>query len=53
VEEEKNDVQGRGSALVAWDKICRPKDQGGLGVLNLEVQNKALLLKNLDKLYND
>jgi hypothetical protein len=51
VEEEKNDVQGRGSALVAWDKICRPKDQGGLGVLNLEVQNKGLLLKNLDKLY--
>jgi hypothetical protein len=47
-----NDVQARGNALVAWNKICRPKKQGGLGVLNLEVQNNALLLKNLDKFFN-
>ena len=45
---KNNDVQVKGSALVAWTKVCRPKEQGGLGVLNLEVQNKALLLKNLD-----
>jgi hypothetical protein len=37
---------------VAWSKICRPKEQGGLGVLNLTIQNKALLLKNLHKFYN-
>ena len=49
---KNNDVQVKGSALVAWTKICRPKNQGGLGVLNLEVQNKALLLKNLDKFFN-
>jgi hypothetical protein len=34
-------------------KICRPKEQGGLGVLNLDVQNKTLLLKNLHKFYNN
>jgi hypothetical protein len=28
-----------------WGVICRPKDQGGLGVLNLELQNKCLLSK--------
>jgi hypothetical protein len=46
------DVQAKGSALVSWKKICRPKEQGGLGVLNLDVQNKTLLLKNLHKYYN-
>jgi hypothetical protein len=34
------------------EKICRPKAQGGLGVLDLNIQNKALLLKNLHKFYN-
>lgn len=50
---KNNDVQAKGTALVAWSKIARPKDQGGLGVLNLEAQNKALLLKNLHKFYNN
>jgi hypothetical protein len=50
---KKNEVQANGSALVAWKKICRPKDQGGLGVLNLDIQNKALLLKNLHKFFNN
>jgi hypothetical protein len=43
----------RGNVLVAWKKVCRPKEQGGFGVLNLEVQNQALLLKNLDTFYNN
>jgi hypothetical protein len=47
------DVQAKGNALVSWKKIYRPKEQGGLGVLNLDIQNKALLLKNLDKFYNN
>jgi hypothetical protein len=34
---------------MVWTKICRPKNQGGFGVLNLEVQTNALLLKNLQK----
>jgi hypothetical protein len=49
---KNQDVQARGNALISWDKICKPKNQGGLGVLNLSIQNKALLLKNLDKFYN-
>jgi hypothetical protein len=47
------EVQAKGSALVAWKKICKPKEQGGLGVLNLDVQNKALMLKNLHKFFNN
>jgi hypothetical protein len=26
--------------LVKWKIICRPKDQGGQGILDLEIQNK-------------
>lgn len=29
--------------LVAWDKVCVPKDQGGLGILDLKFMNKVLL----------
>jgi hypothetical protein len=30
---------------VKWDQICLPKEQGGLGVKNLALFNKALLGK--------
>jgi hypothetical protein len=50
---KNTDVQAKGNALVSWKKICRPKEQGGLGVLNLDIQNKTLLLKNLDKFFNN
>jgi hypothetical protein len=36
--EEKSDVQAKGTALVAWKQICRPKDQGGFGFLDLSIQ---------------
>jgi hypothetical protein len=32
--------------------VCRPKDKGGLGIVNLEIQNDALLLKHLFKIFN-
>ena len=32
--------------------VCRPKDSGGLGVLNLRIHDDALLLKYLHKFYN-
>ncbi|VFQ82076.1 unnamed protein product [Cuscuta campestris] len=32
---------------VAWDDICKPKDEGGLGIRNSFVWNQALLTKNL------
>jgi hypothetical protein len=38
--------------LAKWGIICRPKDQGGLGVLNLELQNKCLLSKWIFTLIN-
>ena len=32
-------------ALVAWDDICPPTDQGGLGVPHLNTMNVVLLTK--------
>ena len=33
--------------------MCRPKDQGGLGIEVLEIKNKCLLSKWLHKLLNE
>jgi hypothetical protein len=38
--------------LVAWEIVMKPKEKGRLGVLNLRLQNDALLLKHLHKFYN-
>lgn len=43
---------GTGHSLVVWPLVCRPKNKGGLGFLNLSVQNDALLIKHLQKFYN-
>lgn len=32
--------------------VCKPKDEGGLGVIDIEKQNKALILKNFHKFFN-
>jgi hypothetical protein len=32
--------------------VCKPKDNGGLGIVNFHKKNEALLLKNLDEFYN-
>ncbi|XP_057828531.1 uncharacterized protein LOC131039709 [Cryptomeria japonica] len=37
--------------LLAWDKICRPKEVGGAGIRDLVIQNKALGAKLIWKLY--
>jgi hypothetical protein len=47
-----NDTEKKGGNLVAWPVVMRPKEKGGLGVLNLRLQNDALLLKHLSKFYN-
>ena len=39
--------------LTKWNIICRPKDQGGLGVEVLELKNKILLCKWLFKILNE
>ena len=39
--------------LTRWSVLCCSKDQGGLGILNLDAQNKYLLSKWLFKLINE
>lgn len=39
-----------GDCQVAWPMVCRLKEEGGLGVIDVEVQNTCLLLKTVDKL---
>jgi hypothetical protein len=47
----KEDDSVSSHSLATWSLVCRPKKFGGLEDLNLELQNKALLLKKLHKLY--
>lgn len=39
-------------SLAAWGLVCRPKNKGGLGIMNLGIQNVALLLKHVNKFLN-
>ncbi|KAJ1702140.1 hypothetical protein LUZ63_001919 [Rhynchospora breviuscula] len=39
-----------GHCLVNWSKCCLPKENGGLGIISLDLQNQALLIKWLWKL---
>ena len=39
--------------LVAWGSVQAPKGRGGLGVKNLELQNKCLLMKFLNKFFSN
>jgi hypothetical protein len=39
-------------SLAAWELVCKPKLKGGLGIVNFQKQNAALLIKFLDKFYN-
>jgi hypothetical protein len=48
--DRENKIQRK--CLASWEMMCKPKDQGGLAILNLRVQNQALLMKNLHKFYN-
>jgi hypothetical protein len=45
-------LKKRDGNLVAWEVVMQPKEKGGLGVLNLRLQNDALLMKHLSKFYN-
>jgi hypothetical protein len=38
--------------LAAWKLATRPKENGGMGIINVATQNDALLLKNLHKFFN-
>jgi hypothetical protein len=39
--------------MVNWATVCKPKDQGGLGILNTKLMNIALLLKWVWKVYQE
>jgi hypothetical protein len=39
--------------LTRWNIICQPKEQGGLGIQNIDVQNRCLLSKWLFRLINE
>jgi hypothetical protein len=47
----KGDINRRGKCIVAWEAATKPKDQGGLGIIDIKSQNNALLMKFLDKFY--
>lgn len=47
-----SDLNERKPPKAAWKLVCVPKDEGGLGIIDIEKQNKALLLKNLHKFFN-
>ena len=47
-----NDERKKGGNLAAWPMVQNPKAKGGLGVINLRLQNDALLMKHLHKFYN-
>jgi hypothetical protein len=47
-----SDINKKGNCLAAWSKVQRPKSQGGLGVIDLATQNRALLLKHMHKFFN-
>ncbi|XP_074271598.1 uncharacterized protein LOC141595532 [Silene latifolia] len=40
-----NSADYRRVPLVAWDTVCRPKEEGGLGIKNQEMMNKAMIGK--------
>ncbi|GJV56857.1 RNA-directed DNA polymerase, eukaryota, reverse transcriptase zinc-binding domain protein [Tanacetum coccineum] len=37
----------KGKAKVTWKQICRPKDEGDMGIKSLEVWNEVLMTKHL------
>jgi len=47
-----SNINGRGAPKAAWEIVCKTKEKGGLGVINLHLQNQALLMKNLDNFFN-
>lgn len=47
-----SDINARKPPKAAYKMVCKPKDEGGLGVIDIEKQNKALLIKNFHKFFN-
>ncbi|WVZ49070.1 hypothetical protein U9M48_000451, partial [Paspalum notatum var. saurae] len=46
------DKSKAGQCLVAWESACKSKEDGGLGIRRLDVQNSCVLLKLVHRLYH-
>jgi hypothetical protein len=42
------DINSKKISKISWEMVCQPKEEGGLGVIDLKKHNEALPLKNLD-----
>jgi hypothetical protein len=31
--------------MAKWEMVCRPKDQGGMSIINIKIVNKSLSVK--------
>jgi zinc-binding in reverse transcriptase len=40
-----NDTYSGGHCLISWPQVTKPKESGGLGIMDLRLQNKCLLVK--------
>jgi hypothetical protein len=47
-----SDLSNRKPSKATWPLVCKPKTEGGLGVLDLKTQNESLLMKHLHKFFN-
>ncbi|GJX99346.1 RNA-directed DNA polymerase, eukaryota, reverse transcriptase zinc-binding domain protein [Tanacetum coccineum] len=45
-----NTGNGNGKSKITWKVVCRPKDQGGLGIKPLDKWNEVLLMKSIWKI---
>jgi hypothetical protein len=50
--QRKGDISQNSPTIAAWSIICKSKDKGGLGVIDLKMQHECVLLKFLDKCFN-
>ena len=32
-------------SLIAWERVCRPKNEGGMGMIHMQVWNRAAIAK--------
>jgi hypothetical protein len=46
------DINAQQRPKAAWVGVCRSKEEGGLGILNLKTPNEALLLKQMANFFN-
>jgi len=46
------EINRRGKCLAASETACVPQKEGGLDIIDINKQNKALLMEFMDKFYN-